>query len=79
MPTPYPTPISQHARWYGLDPCLPGSDDRPPFIGSLDFMDLFTPDAPWQEAAKHVQVFKLLANGSRRMQPMRNLKRYSRI
>jgi hypothetical protein len=29
------------------------------YIGSEDFMDLFKPDAPWQEAASHVQVFKL--------------------
>ena len=30
-----------------------------PFTGSLDFMELFTPDASWQNAAEHVQVFKL--------------------
>jgi hypothetical protein len=30
-----------------------------PFIGSPDFMDLFKPEARWQEAASHVQVFKL--------------------
>ena len=32
-----------------------------PFLGSLDFFDLFTPDAPWQEAASHVRVFKMYA------------------
>jgi hypothetical protein len=30
-----------------------------PFIGSEDFMDLFTPDAPWTKAAERVHVFKL--------------------
>jgi hypothetical protein len=29
------------------------------FIGSEDFMSLFEPDAPWETAANHVQVFKL--------------------
>ncbi|TFG50024.1 MAG: hypothetical protein E4H33_01035, partial [Anaerolineales bacterium] len=27
--------------------------------GSVDYMDLFTPDADWNEAASHLQVFKL--------------------
>ena len=30
-----------------------------PFIGSLDFMDLFAPEAPWTIAAGEVQVFEL--------------------
>ena len=29
------------------------------YVGSDDFMDLFSPDAPWQSAARHIQVFKL--------------------
>jgi hypothetical protein len=32
--------------------------DRP-YIGSEDFMALFEPDAPWQNAAERIQVFKL--------------------
>src|SRR5450631_4494865 len=29
---------------------------------AVDLMDLFKPDAPWQEAASHVKVFKLYAS-----------------
>jgi hypothetical protein len=29
------------------------------YAGSPDFMDLFRPNAPWTQAASHVQVFKL--------------------
>jgi hypothetical protein len=29
------------------------------YIGSDDFMELFSPDAPWQNAARRIQVFKL--------------------
>ncbi|MBM2843417.1 MAG: type protein, partial [Anaerolineales bacterium] len=29
------------------------------FIGSVDFLDLFDPDAPWTSAASHLHVFKL--------------------
>ncbi|HMK08834.1 MAG TPA: discoidin domain-containing protein [Anaerolineales bacterium] len=29
------------------------------FTGSDDFLDLFAPDAPWADAASHLQVFKL--------------------
>jgi hypothetical protein len=28
-------------------------------VGSVDFMDMFTPDAPWKKAASHTKVFKL--------------------
>src|ERR1035437_6636301 len=28
-------------------------------FGSTDYLSLFSPAAPWQEAASHVQVFKL--------------------
>ena len=59
-PTPYPTPdlSSRPLVWFGPLPPLQVTSGRP-FIGSLDFMDLFKPDAPWQNAASHVQVFKL--------------------
>lgn len=59
-PTPYPTPdlSPRPLVWFGPLPPLPVGAGRP-FSGSLDFMDLFKPDAPWQTAAEHVQVFKL--------------------
>jgi hypothetical protein len=30
-----------------------------PNFGSVDYVDLFTPSAPWSTAASHIQVFKL--------------------
>jgi hypothetical protein len=33
------------------------------FFGSTDYMKLFSPDAPWQQAASRVQVFKVYADG----------------
>jgi hypothetical protein len=44
--------------WFAPLPIMPTHPGRP-FIGSEDFMSLFEPDAPWQEAAGHIQVFKL--------------------
>src|SRR5262249_12411699 len=40
---------------------LPPMPFRPglQYVGTDDFMDLFKPDAPWQSAARHIQVFKL--------------------
>jgi hypothetical protein len=29
------------------------------FTGSVDYMDLFRPDAPWRQAASRVQIFKI--------------------
>src|SRR5579859_1129251 len=29
---------------------------------AVDFMELFRPDAPWQDAASHIKVFKLYAS-----------------
>lgn len=57
--TPYPTPdISRRPLvWFAPLPPLPILPSRP-FIGSEDFMDLFTKQAPWTEAAKRIQVFK---------------------
>lgn len=34
--------------------------------GSVDYMDLFTPDADWNEAASHLQVFKLYGGWAER-------------
>jgi hypothetical protein len=62
--TPSPTPVllkDQTARplvWFApLDPSPP--DASRPFCGCLDFMNLFAEDAPWEQAAQHVHVFKL--------------------
>jgi len=34
----------------------------PPLAQDADFMDMFTPEAPWKFAAAHTQVFKLYAS-----------------
>jgi len=60
-PTSTPRPIDLSHRplyWFGPLPPLSTNAGRP-FIGSEDFMALFEPDAPWQQAASHIQVFKL--------------------
>ena len=44
--------------WFAPLPPMPTGPGRP-FTGSVDFMDLFEPDAPWAEAAGRIQVFKL--------------------
>jgi hypothetical protein len=50
--SPYPQPDLSQRPLVFFGP-LPQPD------GSLDFMDLFTEDAPWTKAAQHVQVFNL--------------------
>jgi len=49
--------LSGELAWFAPLPPMPTGPGRQ-FIGSDDFMDLFTTDAPWQAAA-HLQVFKL--------------------
>lgn len=44
--------------WFAPLPPLPTHPGRP-YVGSTDFMKLFTPKAPWRRAASEVQVFKL--------------------
>jgi F5/8 type C domain len=44
--------------WFAPLPPMPERPGRQ-YTGSDDFMDLFLPDAPWQTAAHHIQVFKL--------------------
>jgi hypothetical protein len=44
--------------WFG-PPAAP-SDSR--LHRAADLMDLFKPDAPWQDAASHIKVFKLYAS-----------------
>ena len=54
--SPQPTPADLSARpliWYSPLPPMPGR------TGSVDFMDQFTPDAPWLTAAGYVDVYKL--------------------
>ena len=43
--------------WFAPLPPLPVVEGRK-FTGSDDFMKLFEPDAPWQNVAGHIQVFK---------------------
>lgn len=62
-PSPTPNPPPQNLDqtplyWFAPLPALPTNAGRP-FTGSDDFMMLFKPDAPWSEAASHLQVFKL--------------------
>jgi hypothetical protein len=59
-PTERPTPDLSVTPlvWFAPLPPMTTNAGRP-FTGSDDFMDLFTPDAPWEEAASHIQVFKL--------------------
>jgi hypothetical protein len=38
---------------------LPYSTQPTGVFGSTDYLSLFSPTAPWQQAASHVQVFKL--------------------
>lgn len=62
--TPTPTPPTlpdltrQPLYWFGPLPPMPTGPGRA-FTGSEDFMDLFAPDAPWEDAAGHLHVFKL--------------------
>jgi hypothetical protein len=44
--------------WFAPLPPMPERPGRL-YVGSDDFMDLFSPDAPWQSAARHIQVLKL--------------------
>lgn len=64
-PTPTQTPIvkppdlTHHPLyWFAPLPPLPIVEGRP-FTGSDDFMQLFEPDAPWQNTSSQIQVFKL--------------------
>jgi hypothetical protein len=44
--------------WFApLDPSPP--DASRPFSGRLDFMSLFEPEAPWEDAAAGIHIFKL--------------------
>jgi hypothetical protein len=42
-----------------LPPTVWFAPDDSEFGGGLDFLQLFSPDAPWSQAASHVRVFKL--------------------
>ncbi|HLO14610.1 MAG TPA: discoidin domain-containing protein [Anaerolineales bacterium] len=60
-PSETPKPLSLDAIplvWFAPLPPLAIVEGRQ-FIGSDDFMQLFSPEAPWQSAASHIQVFKL--------------------
>jgi hypothetical protein len=56
QPTPQPPALSlDHHPLYWFAPLNLEEIGR----GSVDYMDLFTPDSDWNEAASHLQVFKL--------------------
>ncbi len=56
---PNPTSLDQSPLyWFAPLPPLPVVAGRP-FTGSDDFIQLFKPDALWEAAAGHIQVFKL--------------------
>jgi hypothetical protein len=60
-PSVEPSPVDLAAVspvWFAPLPPMPTDAGRP-FIGSEDFMDLFTAEAPWQTAADRIGVFKL--------------------
>ena len=42
--------------------CPPASIPPSPLNRAVDFMQLFTPDAPWEKAASHTRVFKLYSS-----------------
>jgi hypothetical protein len=55
-PTPVPTAVDLSSRpliWYAPLPA------EPALAGAVDFMDQFTPDAPWQYTSGYVDVYKL--------------------
>lgn len=61
QPTSPPTavPVDLETRpltWFGPLPPLLVQETRP-FIGAEDYMQLFEPDAPWQQTSDRVQVF----------------------
>jgi F5/8 type C domain len=64
MPPTARPPVSQtprsinlsHRPLYWFAPLPPQTS---PYDGSDDFMDLFASDAPWEQAANYIQVFKL--------------------
>ncbi|MGA9532293.1 MAG: discoidin domain-containing protein [Anaerolineales bacterium] len=57
-PAPTPDLEAEPLVWFGPLPPMTTGPGRP-FIGSEDFMDLFSEQAAWKQAAEAVQVFKL--------------------
>ena len=55
---PTPDLAARPQLWFGPLPPMPTGAGRP-FIGSDDFMDLFSPEAAWAEAAAGLHIFKL--------------------
>lgn len=59
IPTPFiPNLKTRPLYWFAPLPPMPTDAGRP-YTGSLDFMQLFDPGAPWDTAAGKIQVFKL--------------------
>ncbi|MEX0787618.1 MAG: discoidin domain-containing protein [Anaerolineales bacterium] len=59
-PTEVPAPdlSARPLYWFAPLPPMPTGPGRE-YTGSDDFMDLFSPDAPWTATASNIQVFKL--------------------
>jgi len=58
IPEPTPDLNRRPLVWFNPLPPMQTFSGRP-FIGSLDFMDLFDPEAEWQIVASEIQVFEL--------------------
>jgi uncharacterized protein (TIGR03437 family) len=55
-----PLPPHPQTVWFApMDPALRTFDIGTPRSGSVDYLSLFNPSAPWPVAASHVQVFKV--------------------
>lgn len=63
-PTEAATPIALDLTkrplvWFAPVPAQPPGKDLPLPDGSVDYYDLFEPNAPWSQAASHVDIFKI--------------------
>ena len=57
---PWTPPTARPLVWFApLDPYPRPLANGVTLVGSPDFLDLFSPSAPWPDAAAHVNIFKL--------------------
>jgi hypothetical protein len=62
LPLPPPDLSKRPLVWFNPLPPLPPGSDLGFSHGSDDYMELFTPDAPWQQAAERVDVFRIYSS-----------------